>query len=168
MGGPLNLQDADLKGFDAVDPQRINAVVHEIKMDAVKNTRGTGKMAAGTPMIKVQWRATEDNVEGLENRRFFSQHIIPPENYDDKKAAQRMKGMVARLFIALGETEETVLGKKFAPDLEDYVGKPAVIQVGKEQKRTNEGDPIEGEFNNPVKSVRPPGTNTGSDSSSLL
>jgi len=164
--GPLNLGDADLKGFEAVDPGSYNVVVHEMKMDAVKNTSGEGKMPAGTPMVKIQWRATEDNPEGLDNRRFFSQFIIPPKSYDKKKA-QIMKGMLAKAFIALGESEETVRNDKFNPDFEDYVGREAVIVVGKEPKKIG-GEVIHDEFNNPVKAIKPAGSISGNDGGGLL
>jgi hypothetical protein len=160
MSGPLNLADADLKGFDALEPGRGNAEVFEMKMDAVKNTSGTGKMPAGTPMIKVQFRLTENNEEGLENRRLFSQYIIPPEGYDQKKS-QMMKGMVARLFIALGDEESTVLSKKFDPDFEDYVGRECVVSWSKKPKQTSDGAIIPDEYNNPVTGVKPAGSLTG-------
>ena len=166
--GPLNLQDADMQGFEAVDPGRYNVEVFEVTMDAVKNTRGDGKMPAGTPMIKIQFKATEDNPEGLNNRRFFTQFVIPPKDYDKGKAS-KMKGMLARALIALGEPEEQVLGKGYEPDLEDLVGRACVIQVGREQKLDgNTREPIEGEYNNPVKGIKPAGSGTGSSDSDLL
>lgn len=167
MSGPLNLADADLKGFDAVEPQRLNVEVFQITMDAVKNTQGTGKMPAGTPMVKVQYRATADNPEGLENRRFFQTFTIPPKDYDKSKA-QKLKGMLARFFIALGEKEEDVLSNKFEPDLEDYVGRPCVITVSKQPKKTQDGTIIPDEYNNPVTGVKPAGSNTGSDGGGIL
>lgn len=164
--GPLNLSDADLKGFEALDPAQYNAVIFEMKMDAVKNVSGTGKMPAGTPMIKVQFRIT-DEVNGSTNRRVFSQYIIPPDNYDEKKA-QMMKGMLARFFIALGETEEAVRNKKFNPDFEDYIGRECVVVLGKEQKKDQQGNLVADEYNNPVKGVKPAGSIGESASSGLL
>jgi len=168
--GPLNLSDADLSGFDAVDAGRYNAEVFEMKMDAVKNTSGKGKLPAGTPMIKVQFKLLDN---GVENRRVFVSYAIPPTTYDAKKAAT-MKGMIARFFMALGEPEEKVLSNTFDPDFDDYVGRSCVVIVGKEPKKTSEGIVIEGEFNNPVKGVKPAGTigaaseNAESASGSLL
>lgn len=166
--GPLNLQDADMQGFEAVDPGRYNVEVFEVTMDAVKNTSGEGKMPAGTPMIKFQFRATEDNPDGLENRRFFGTFVIPPKDYPKEKAT-KMKGMLARALIALGEPEEQVLGKGYEPDLEDLLGRKCVIQVGKEPKRDgNTREIIQGEYNNPVKGIKPAGSITGSSDSELL
>jgi len=165
--GPLNLSDADTSGFEAVDPQRLNAEVFQITQDAVKNTSGQGKMPAGTPMIKVQWRATEDNVEGLENRRFFSSFVIPPKDYDKGKA-QKMKGMLVNFLTAIGEDEEAVRGKGYSPDWEDFLGRAAVITVGKQPKKDAAGNVVEGEYNNPVTGIKPAGSDVGQATGSLL
>jgi Protein of unknown function (DUF669) len=163
--GPLNLADADMKGFEPLEPGRYNAEVFEITMDAVRNPTGTGKMPAGTPMVKVQFKITD---EGVENRRVWSQYIIPPKNYDAAKAA-KIKGMLARFFVALGESEEKVLSKSFEPDLEDYVGRECVVVVGREPKRDGStGEIIEGEYNNPVKGVKPAGSIVGTSGGQLL
>lgn len=154
LSGPLNLSDADMKGFDPLEPGNYNAEVFDIGMDAVKNASGEGKMPAGTPMVKVQFKITD---EEYENRRVWAQYIIPPKDYDKGKAA-KMKGMVARLFIALGTPEEEVLNAKFDPDFDDYKGQPCVVVLGKEPKKNRQGEIIEGEFNNPVKNVKPAGS----------
>lgn len=156
MSGPLNLADADLSGFDPLEPGRYNAEIFSIAWDAVKNTDGTGKMPAGTPMLKIQFKITDEpNV----NRRVFVTYVNPPKDYDQSKAA-KMRGMIARFFIACGDSEETVRNANFDPDFDDYVGRPVVVVVGKEQKKTRAGDIVEGEFNNPVKGVKPAGSIT--------
>jgi len=153
MTGPLNLSDADMKGFDPLEPGRYNAEVVEMTMDAVKNTSGEGKTPAGTPMVKVQFKITD---EEYENRRVWVTYVVPPKDYDKSKAA-KMKGMIARLFIALGVPEEEVLNKNFDPDFDDFAGAPCVVSVGKEPKKDRNNNIIEGEFNNPVKGVKPAG-----------
>lgn len=167
--GPLNLSDADLKGFDALKPGKYDATVFEIKMDAIKNLSGTGKMPAGTPMVKFQFKLTGEDPDGtsVENRRVFAQYIIPPKDYDKAKAA-KIKGMLARVFIALGDAEDKVLGKNFAPDFEDYLGRECVVILGREPKKDATGSVVEGEFNNPVKGVKPAGSGTGSAGGGLL
>lgn len=162
MPGPLNLSDADLSGFDPLEPARYNAEVFDIAWDAVKNTDGTGKMPAGTPMLKIQFKITD---EPHENRRVFVTYVNPPKDYDQSKAA-KMRGMIARFFIACGDTEETVRNKNFDPDFEDYKGRPVVVVVGKEPKKDRQGNIIEGEFNNPVKGVKPAGSIVGAAASS--
>jgi hypothetical protein len=97
----------------------------------------------------------------------FVTYVVPPKDYDAGKAA-KMKGMLARFFMALGDSEETVRGKNFDPDFDDYIGRECVVVVGKEQKRTRDGDIIEGEFNNPVKGVKPAGSIAGAPTGGLL
>lgn len=149
---PLNLADADLKGFDPIEPGRYNAEIFELSWDAVKNEGG--KTPVGTPMLKVQVRLTD---EGVDNRRLFSQFVVPPADYDDKKKAT-MNGMIARFFMALGFTEEQVRDKKFDPDFEDLKGTPLVVVVGREPKKDREGNIVEGEFNNPIKGFKEAGS----------
>lgn len=160
----LDLGDADLKGFDPLEPGRYNAEVFAITLDAVKNTSGEGKMPAGTPMIKVQFKLTDD---GVNNRRVFTQFVVPPNDYDKTKA-QKMKGMIARFFIALGDTEEAVRAKGFDPDFEDYIGRECVVVLGKDPKKNRDGTIVEGEWNNPVKGVKPAGSAGESTSGGLL
>jgi hypothetical protein len=160
--GPLNLSDADTSGFDPLEPARYNAEVFEITMDAVKNEGG--KMPVGTPIIKVQFKLTD---EPFENRRVWTQFVVPPNSYDKAKA-QKIKGMIARFFMALGVPEETVKSKDFNPDFEDFIGAACVVVVGKEPKKTREGSIIEGEYNNPVKGIKPAGTLVAAGDTSLL
>lgn len=163
-GNLLNLSDADTRGFEALDADRYNAEVYEIKWDAVKNADGQGKMPAGTPMLKIQFKITD---EAVNNRRAFVTYVNPPKDYDKEKAS-KMRGMIARFFMALGIPEETVKNKDFDPDFDDLIGTACVIQLGKEQKKDRGGNLIEGEFNNPVKGVKPAGSVVGSTSGGLL
>jgi len=162
MSNPLNLSDADLSGFEAIDPGRYNAEVFEMSWDAVKNAGG--KTPVGTPMLKIQFRLTD---EGVENRRVFTQYVVPPADYDPKKKAT-MNGMIAQYFIALGFTEEQVKDKKFNPDFEDLKGREVVVVLGREQKKDRDGNLVEGEFNNPVKGVKPAGSIASGSSGGLL
>ena len=162
MVGLLNLSDADMGGFEALDPGRYNAEVFDMTMDAVKNAGG--KTPVGTPMIKVEFKLTDDHAG---SRHAWTQFVVPPKDYDKEKAA-KMKGMIARFFVAMGDSEETVRSKDFDPDFEDYKGRPCVVVLGKELKRTREGEIIEGEYNNPVKGVKPAGSLVGGTSTGLL
>lgn len=162
--GPLNLGDADTSGFEPLEAGRYNAEVFEMKMDAVKNASGQGKMPAGTPMIKVQFKLTD---EGVHNRRVFSQYILPPKDYDQAKAA-KIKGMLVRFLTAIGEDETKVKSAKYAPDFEDFVGRECVVVVGKEPKKDQNGNVVEGEYNNPVKGVKEAGSIAGTGGGGLL
>lgn len=156
--GPLDLSSADLKGFDAVPAGRYNAEIAQISVDAVKNEGG--KTPVGTPMIKVQCKllSNDEGVsEGIENRRVFTQFVVPPKDYDQKKK-EVMQGMIARFFIALGIDEAKVKSAKFDPDFDELVGTPVVVTLGYEPKKDAKGEIVEGEFNNPIKGFKPAGS----------
>lgn len=163
--GPLNLADADLKGFEALDSGRYDAEIFEIKMDAVKNEGG--KTPVGTPMMKIQCRILNPQInhEPVEqDRRVFTQFVIPPKGYDPKKAAT-MNGMIARFFIASGDTEEQVRSKTFDPDFEDYKGRPLVVILSKVQKYGTK--PEDSEWENKITGFKPAGSATGGNSGLL-
>jgi hypothetical protein len=170
--GPLNLANADLKDtFDAVDPGRYNAKIFAMTMDAVKNLSGTGKMPAGTPMIKVQYQLLSDatgKTEGINNRRVFQTFVIPPKEYDPAKAATLLS-FIGRFFVALGDSEATVKSEGFNPNFEDYIDRECVVVLGKEPKKDQSGNVVPGEYNNPVKGVKPAGSIiTSEDASNAL
>lgn len=156
--GPLNLSDGDTSGFEALDAGRYPATVFEIKIDSVKNKDGQGKMPAGTPMIKVQYRLSG---EGVENRRVFQQFVIPPVGYDPD-AARKLKGMLINFFIATGDTEEQVRSSDFDPDYEDYIGREVVVVLSKKEYPPNSG-----EYQNNVTGVKPAGSEVGAASGLL-
>jgi hypothetical protein len=167
MGGsPLDLSGADTTGFAALDAGRYQAEVFELSWDSVKNSDGTGKMPAGTPMLKVQFKILEPRIDDKvidQDRRAFTQYVIPPKGYDAKKAAT-MKGMVARFFMAIGFTEEQVKSPKFDPDFEDLKGRPCVVTLN---KYLYPDDPETGEWRNSVKGVKPAGSVVGAASGLL-
>lgn len=162
--GVLDLSGADLKGFDALDAGRYDAEVFAITMDAVKNISGEGKLPAGTPLMKVQFKILNPVIEGVaieQDRRCFTQYAIPPKGYDPKKSAT-MNGMIARFFIATGDDEAKVLSKTFDPDFEDYIGRKVVVTLSKQQKYGTL--PEDNEWDNSVKGVKAAGTATGTSS----
>lgn len=159
MSGPLNLADADTRGFDPLDAGRYNAEVFKCEWDAVKNADGTGKMPAGTPMLKVQFKILEPIIDGEvieQDRRVFSQYVIPPADYDKKKRAT-MTGMFVRFLTAIGEDEAKVKINKYDPDLDDFIGRPCVVVLGKKEYPAGSG-----EYQNEVKGVKPAESGVGS------
>jgi hypothetical protein len=165
--GPLDLSDADTRGFAPLDAGRYNAEIVEVKMDA---TRNDGKTPKGTPMIKVHVRVLEPQIDGEvvdQDRRAFSQFVIPPKDHDPKKKAT-MQGMIARFFMALGYPEEQVKDKKFNPDFEDLKGLACVVTLGKEPKKDTNGEVIPDEWNNPIKGFKEAGTLVGTGGGGLL
>lgn len=168
MAGPLNLSDADIKGFDALDAGRYQAEIFEMKMDAVKNTSGEGKTPAGTPMIKIQFRIIDPRIDNEvldQDRRAFTTYTIPPEEYDKKKKAT-MNGMIARFFMALGYTEEEVKSPKFNPEFDDQVGKQCVVVLSKVTKYNTR--PEDNEWDNRVTGVKSIDTWAGATTGGLL
>jgi hypothetical protein len=159
--GLLDLSDANLKGFEALDAGRYDAEIVELSMDAVKNTDGTGKMPAGTPMVKAQFRVLNPKIDGEvidQDRRAWKTYIVPPKGHDPKKAAT-MKGMIARFFMALGVDEEKVTAPDFDPDFEDFEGAPCVITLSKIRKYGT--SPEDNEWDNRVTGVKKAGAPTG-------
>lgn len=148
----LDLSGADTSGFDAVDAGAYNCTVYEAEM---VETKGQGKLPAGVPMVRVQFAAQDEGVAG---RRFFNNYPLPAPEQHDK--ASLMQGNFVKFLVALGLDEQELKKKGFNPEkLEDLVGKECVVRVGKELYKRNEDD--EGEWTNPVKSVKPAGSPTG-------
>src|SRR5436305_1691799 len=112
--GPLDLSNADLKGFAALDAGRYDAEIFEVSWDATKGG-DNAKLPKGSPLLKIQFKILNPMIDGQvidQDRRAFTQYAIPPKGYDAKKSAT-MKGMVARFFIAAGYPEEEVASKSF-------------------------------------------------------
>lgn len=163
MGGPLNLADADTRGFAPLDPGRYDATVFKCEWDTVKNADGTGKLEAGTPMLKVQFKILEPKIDGVvidQDRRQFTQYPIPNPKYDKKKRAI-MTGMFVRFLVAIGEDEDKVKVDKYEADLDDFVGRPCVVVLGKKEYPVGSGD-----YQNEVKGVKP--ADSGAGQSGLL
>ena len=163
---PLDLSGANTSGFDALDAGRYDAEVYEMSWDAVKNADGKGKMPTGTPMLKIQFKVMEPKIDGQvvdQDRRVFTQFVIPPKDYDEKKAST-MKGMVARFFMALGFEEDQVKSGGFDPDFDELKGTPCVVVLS---KYLYPDDPETGEWRNQVKGVKPAGTGVGASTGLL-
>src|SRR5512134_2168422 len=120
----LDLSYGDTSGFDAVDAASYNCTVYEITME---ETSGKGKLPEGIPMVNVQF-AVQD--EPYNNRRFFNRYPLPAPDQHDRAAF--MVGNFVNLLVALGEDEQKIKSKGFNPEkLEDLVGRPCVVRVGK-------------------------------------
>lgn len=159
--GPLDLGDADTRGFAPLDPGNYNAEIVQLDWDATTNPNGN--LPVGTPMLKIQVKILNPEIDGEvidQDRRAFAQYFSPPRSYDARKRAT-MLGMMARFFMALGYQEEEVKSSNFNPNFEDLKNLPVVVTLGKEPKKTRDGVVIEGEFNNPIKSFRAAGTLEG-------
>ncbi|HEY1248463.1 MAG TPA: DUF669 domain-containing protein [Nitrososphaera sp.] len=142
MSPLLDLTDANTDGFEPLPQGRYQAEIFEITMDETSNP--DGKVPKGTPLIKVQYKVTE---EPYENRRLFQQFVVPPDTHEKSKRAW-MLGMIANFFMAMGFDETEVKSANFDPDLEDCKGRAVTITVSQR--------PYEGEMQNVVKGVRAP------------
>jgi Protein of unknown function (DUF669) len=154
----LNLSDADVQGFEALDSGTYPAEVFEV-ID--KETKGgeNAKLPKGTPMMNVQFRLFPDDSEhAYHNRRVFNQFVIPPEKVNGKKYEHRamMLGQIVRFLVAIGYTEEEVMSDNFETDYEDMKGRPCKVTVGKREYPAGSG-----EFVNDVKGVKPPSGDEG-------
>lgn len=157
FGGVLDLSSADTKGFEALPSGTYDCELFEWKIAGTKDKPGA-KMPPNTPMVKLQFKVIEDPYE---NRRLFDQFVIPPNDYEDKEARDKMLGMLVRFFVAMGMEESAVKSKKFnmAEALDDLVGEPVRVTCGREVKYGQENIPDEDkEYGNPVKGYKPAGT----------
>lgn len=143
----LDLAGADMRGFDAIDSGRYDAKVGRAEWQYTKGGEDA-KMPKGTPMLSIAFIIDEGEFEG---RWVFSKYIIPPANYDEKKAAG-MKGAFARMLMALGYPEDQVTSGGFNIDLDDLNERECNISVRKRQ--------WEGDFVNDVTGVRPRSSQT--------
>lgn len=155
MGLGLNLEGADLSGFDPLPSGQYHAQVFEVEMRATKGGEDA-KLPKDTPMINVQYKILgkvgEETGEDAPffNRRVFGTYIIAPatvdgQPYNNKKT---MDGILARFLTAIGYSEDEVTSGNFDPDLDDFVGRECTITVSQYE--------YDGETRNRVKGVKPP------------
>lgn len=162
----LDLSGADTSGFDALPAGSYHCEVYKVEMQETKGGPNA-KLPAGTPRMNVQFRVlgkTGEAEQGEEsphyNRRLFNGYTFPPakaadgSKYPADKAA-KMKGMIARFFVALGYTEEEVVSNEFAPDFEEMPGRACIVTIKVKQKYNG----AEGELDNEVTGVKPAQSN---------
>lgn len=163
--GVLDLTGADTSTFDAIPSGRYNCTVWDCSWDATKGGPDS-KMPAGTPMLKMQFRLSDEyenyeytNKDGQKtkigkNRRVFSQWVIPPADYDPDKAA-KLKGMLVNMLIGLGYDESKVTKGNFKLDFEDMTGRECVVVLSQREYPKDSGN-----WSNPVTGIKPAGSAT--------
>lgn len=178
----LDLTENESGGFDAFSSGTYDAVVYEAKMDEIKNSSGTGKLPAGTPMIKVQFKITGGPGgqfvvdEGQEpkpyeaghgedyklfNRRVFRNYIIPPRMIDKKPYEHfaMMNGMLVRFLTELGYDETVVTAPDFDLDLAELAGMECRVVISQKSYKAPDSDPNEPPvIQNEVKGVKRAGS----------
>lgn len=141
MSPTLNLTDyEEPKGFDALPAGKYFATVFDAED---RETAGgeNAKMPAGTPMIFLHFMITGKVAEAEQgedspyyNRRAFRNMVVPPDDYDPKKA-KAMRGMIVSFYRAVGYTDEEITSGDFDADTEDQIEKDLVIQLDRKKKK---------------------------------
>lgn len=158
MSNVLDLSDADTSGFEPLPSGLYDCVVFEAAWAETKGREGS-KLPAGTPMLKIQFKVIDPE---FDNRRLFTQFVIPPDSYDKEKAA-KMKGMLVRFLTALGYDEKKLTSGKFNLNLDDLQGRECVVVAGQDKDLV---DPTQ--MTNVVKAIKPAGSKISSGDTSLL
>lgn len=139
MALKLNLSSATEGGdFDPLPADTYPARVFAAEM---RETKGGGKLPAGTPMINVQFQITGDKYN---NRRVFRSFAIAPDGYENK---DKMDGILYSFLKALGYESEELKSDDFELDLDDLSGRECSVVVGQRE--------YEGTIQNEVRAVRP-------------
>lgn len=151
----LDLSGADTSGFQALDSGSYNCTVYETEMAEVA---GTGKLPAGTPMIKVRFAVQDDEHKG---HPFFTNYPLPDPSYENHA---KVIGNFVNFLVALGEDEAKVKKGGFdLANLKSLEGRECVVRVTKEEWPKGTDD-----WTNRVKGVKPAGSAVGAAPSSTL
>lgn len=147
----LDLSQADAGGFEALPAGTYDCTVFSAEMTATKGNPGA-KLPAGTPMIKVMFRVSE---EPYKNRRLFTQYVIAPAKIDGQKNEKKSvsDGILASFLVAIGIPQEDVKSGKYVLDLPGMAGRACRVGVKKEQKYGTK--PEDDEWDNTVTGVKP-------------
>lgn len=155
--GPLNLSDADTSGFDPMPSATYAAEVFEVKKRTIADDT-EGKLPPGTPGLAIQFKIVEGGEEGeYFNRRVFNNYWIPGSDFDENKG-KKLKGMLVRFLVAIGYTEEEVMGGSFEIDPDDMEGRECAVVLG---------PPSKGFTSNQVNGVKPIGDHAATASGLL-
>jgi hypothetical protein len=148
----LDLSGADTSGFEPLPTGAYNCNVYEVEMTEVS---GSGKLPAGTPMVKVQLRVKEG--EDHANHPVWTNYPLPEKSYENHA---KTVGNFVNFLVALGEDKDKIKAKGFdLSKLKALEGKECVVRVIKEEYPKDSGDYV-----NRVKGVKPAGSLTGSAS----
>lgn len=153
----LDLSGADTSGFEALPTGVYNANVYEVEMTEVS---GSGKLPAGTPMVKVQFRVKEDEEHG--GHPFWTNYPLPDKSYEN--AAKTIGNFVNFVAAVTGESSDKIKSKGFdLTKLKTLEGKECVVRVTREEYPKDSGD-----YTNRVKGVKPAGSAVGAKAPGLM
>lgn len=146
----LDLSEADTSGFQPIPAGSYNCTVYEAEE---VETAGTGKLPAGTKMVKVRFSVQDEDHEG---HPLFTNYPLPNEDEQpDAEKRRKSLGSFVNFLVALGYDEAKIKSKGFdLENLTELEGKECVVRVAI-------GD-YQGEPTNQVKGVKPAGSPTSS------
>jgi hypothetical protein len=153
--GTLDLSGVSLESDNPVG--RFLAVIDEAP--EMGEVQGGGKLPEGTPRFTVIWKIKHD-VDGdtkYENRKVYQGFNLPDPSYEKHKESM---GFVGRFLVGVGYDEKDIKSGKFNLNMDDLVGREAIITVGEKPDNYGEMKPN-------VKGVRNP-NDAGVTSGDLL
>lgn len=152
----LDLSGADDSGFEALPADAYNCTIYEVELTEVS---GSGKLPAGTPMVKVQFRVAEG--EDHAGHPIWSNYPLPNADYEN---AAKTLGNFVNFLVATGEDAAKIKSKGFdLGKLDSLQGREVVVRVTRQEWPKDSG-----EYTNSVRGVKPAGSATGKAKSALL
>jgi hypothetical protein len=158
----LDLSGADTSGFPTLPAGTYEAVVAVAEMEETQGG-ADAKLPAGTPMLAVEFRVTEEGeVESHDGSKFemhdkpvWRRFVIAPakvggKNYEHKA---KMDGILYRFLEAVGYDADEIASGEFELDTDDLAGRACRIVVARRE--------YQGSVSNEVKGVKPAGVASG-------
>jgi hypothetical protein len=158
----LDLSGADVSGFPTLPAGTYDAIIDEVTME---ETQGgpEAKLPAGTPMMNVHFKITEDidveshdgKVFNAEGKDVWHRYIIPPDKIDGKKYEHKakMEGILVRFLEAIGYSSEELGSGSFDLDTDDLPGRTCRVVVSRRE--------YQDQWTNDVKGVKPAAVESG-------
>jgi hypothetical protein len=125
----LDLSGADTSGFDPIPSGTYNVRVERAEWGEVSEQ---SELLAGAPRLNIGFVVTDGDYEG---RWVWNGFIVPPESYDETKAA-RMKGFLVNFLDAaqvIDKSDEKSL-KKLNMDVGDLIGRELSVRVARKPR----------------------------------
>lgn len=144
MSPVLNLTDNEEMSFDAMPPGKYFVQVFTSEM---RETSGDGKLPKGTEMLWVHFliegKVGEDDGASEEseyyNRRAFANLVIPPDDYDAKKA-RMMRGNMVSFLRSAGYTQEEITNGEFELDPGDLEERRLIVILNRKPNAYKGGE----------------------------
>lgn len=168
--GGLDLTGATGEGigdFPAIPSGKYPARVRDAEW---RKTGNGGKLPEGTPYLNVQMQVVEEEEDrgGMKvaNRVVFGKLFVPPADYDAEKA-MRMRNSFANFLTSVGYELSEIQKKSFKVNIEDLIGREAVMIV-KKAVDTYRSDESETVYTNDIQGYKPAGESASNRSGGLM